>query len=152
MIATPTHNIHPLIDQLLSKHGFAEVDAASFAAFSGGPGHRLLVFLEDPLRVRETLDLAVIVPELARTFASRFAVGVLLPTAARALYNRFAFRRWPALVLLRDGDYIGTIDGLRNWDEYLSEMNQLLDAPPSRPPTIGIAVSVAGSASAPHTH
>ena len=59
----------------------------------------MLVFTEDPLRIRETLDLAVIVPELARSFAGRFRVGVLLPEAARALQPRYGFRRWPALVM-----------------------------------------------------
>ena len=43
----------------------------------------MLVFTEDPLRVRETLDIAVIVPELMRAFPGRFRVGVLLPEAAR---------------------------------------------------------------------
>ena len=53
---------------------------------------------------------------------------------------RYGFRRWPALVVLADGKYVGAIDGLRNWDEYLDEMARLLDAAPTRPPTVGIAV------------
>lgn len=152
MNTAPAEATHPLIAQLFTKHGFAEVTAADLDAFSRGPGHRLLAFTEDPLRVRETLDIAVILPELAQAFAGRFAVGVLLPAAARALYARFAFRRWPALVLMRDGHYIGTIDGLRNWDEYVNEMTELLAAAPSRPPTIGIAVTAVKGGSANATH
>jgi hydrogenase-1 operon protein HyaE len=47
-------------------------------------------------------------------------------------------------VLLRDGNYVGAVDGLRNWDEYLGEVARLLDAAPTRPPTVGIAVKGAG--------
>lgn len=136
----------PLVAQLFSTHGHAEVDAGNFDTFTRRPGHTLLLFLEDPIRVKETLDLAVIAPEIARAFPGRFTVGALLPDAARELQPRFGFRRWPALVLLRDGEYVGAVDGLRDWDEYLGEVARLLAAPVSRPPTVGIAVRGAGDA------
>lgn len=131
---------YPLIGQLFSRHGFAEVDGTGFAAFAELPGHCLLLFTEDPIRYKETMDLAVIVPELARAFPGCFRVGVLLPEAARELHARFGFRRWPAFILLKNGAYVGAVDGLRNWDEYLAEMHRLLAAEPTRPPSIGIAV------------
>jgi hydrogenase-1 operon protein HyaE len=65
---------------------------------------------------------------------------VLLPDAAREFAIRYGFRRWPAFVILADGRYVGAVDGLRNWDEYLAEVARLLDAPPARPPTLGIAI------------
>lgn len=136
--------LHPLLAALFIKHGCTEVDVASIDAFTRQPGRTLLLFTEDPLRLRETLDFAVIVPELAQAFAHRFRVGVLLPTAARALQVRYGFRRWPALVMLRDGAYIGAIDGLREWSEYVREVERLLEAEPTRPPTVGIAVNSAG--------
>jgi hydrogenase-1 operon protein HyaE len=136
--------LHLLIAQLFSKHKFAAITADNLDAFLAAPGHALLMFTEDPLRVKETLDLAVIVPELARAFSGRFRVGVLLPEAARNVQPRYGFRRWPAFVVLRDGAYIGAVDGLRNWDEYLEIVARLLEAPPARPPTIGIAVTAAG--------
>ena len=80
------------------------------------------------MRIKETLDLAVIVPELAQAFPGRFAVGVLLPAAARAFQPRFGFRLWPAIVVLRDGKYVGAIEGLRNWDEYVARLAGLLAA------------------------
>jgi len=136
----------PLIAQLFAKHAFTEVCADNFAAFTGAQGHVLLLFTEDPFRIKETLDLAVIVPEIARAFPGRFAVGVLLPEAARALQPRYGFRRWPAVVMLKDGQYVGAIDGLRNWDEYLEDVARLLAAAPTRPPAVGIAVKGAGEA------
>ena len=135
---------HPLIAQLFSKHGCTDVRAENFEAFTQRAGHTLLLFTEDPVRFKETLDLAVIVPELARAFAGRFAVGVLLPEAAREFQVRYGFRRWPAFVLLADGQYVGAVDGLRTWNEYLEEVARLLEAPATRPPTVGIAVKGAG--------
>jgi len=132
---------YPLIAQLFDRHGFTDVTSANFATFTGRPGRTLLMFIDDPIRLRETLDLAVIVPELVRAFPQRFAVGVLLPAAAREFAGRFGFRRWPALVMLADGKYVGAVDGLRNWDEYLAQTSALLDAAPTRPPGVGVAVA-----------
>jgi hydrogenase-1 operon protein HyaE len=131
---------YPLIAQLFSRHGCTALDAGNFAAFAALPGHALVLFTEDPVRYKETLDLAVIVPELARAFPGRFRVGVLLPAAARELHVKYGFRRWPAFVILKDGAYVGAIDGLRNWDEYLAQVADLLAAEPTRPPSVGIAV------------
>lgn len=133
--------LHPLLARLLTTPGIVEVDTSSVAAFSGAPGMHLIVFTEDPLRYRETLDLAVIVPELLAAFAHRFDVGVLLPEAARAAQPLFGFRRWPAVVLTRAGAYVGAIEGLRAWEEYTAELGRLLEAPSSKAPTIGIAVT-----------
>jgi len=142
----------PLIAQLFAKHGFTEVRAENFAAFAQAQGHTLLLFTEDPFRIKETLDLAVIVPEIVRAFPGRFAVGVLLPEAARAFQPRYGFRRWPAVVMLKDGQYVGAVDGLRNWDEYLEDVAGLLAAAPARAPTVGIAVKGAGEAGGACSH
>jgi hydrogenase-1 operon protein HyaE len=131
---------YPLIAQLLSRHGFTDLRAENFTAFVAQHGHALLLFTEDPIRYKETLDLAVIVPELVRAFPGRFRVGVLLPEAAREFHVKYGFRRWPAFVVLKDGAYVGAIDGLRNWDEYIDEVAGLLAAEPTRPPSVGIAV------------
>ena len=135
---------YPLIAQLFSKHGFAQITVDNFSAWTDIPGRTLLLFIEDPGRYQETLDLAVIVPELVRAFPGRFEVGVLLPEVAREIALRYGFRRWPAFVMLADGKYVGAVDGLRDWDEYLVEMARLLDAAPTRPPTLGIAVRGGG--------
>ena len=119
---------HPLIAQLFTRHGFTLVTAESFAAWTQRPGRTLLLFLDDPGRNKETLDIAVIVPQLAQAFPGRFAVGVLLPDAAREHAVRYGFRRWPAFVLLADAKYVGAVDGLRGWDDYRVELARLLDA------------------------
>lgn len=144
--------LHPLLQRLVDRAAATVVDAADLDAWADLPGAALLVFTEDPAVYRETLDLVVIVPELARTLAGRFRTGVLLPAAARAVAPRYGFRRWPALVLLRDGRYVGAIDGLRDWQEYVDEMQCLLASRPTRPPTVGIAVTAEGDSSARGCH
>lgn len=135
---------YPLIAQLFARHGFTDVRSANFEAFAARPGRTLLLFLEDPFRYKETLDLAVIVPEIARAYGPRLAVGVLLPGAAREHCVRYGFRRWPAFVILADGNYVGAVDGLRNWDEYMTEVGRLMEAAPTRAPTVGIAIKREG--------
>ena len=70
---------YPLIAQLFSRHRYAQLEAGEVDAFVAQPGHALLVFLEDPMRIKETLDLVVIVPELAlalsRALPGRCAVA-----------------------------------------------------------------------------
>lgn len=144
--------VHPLIERLCAQTGAPVLDAAGFDAWATAPGRALVVFTEDPALYRETLDLAVIVAELAQRFAGRFRTGVLLQTAARAIAPRYGFRRWPALVVLADGRYVGAIDGLRDWQDYLDELGPLLDAAPGRAPSIGIAVKVAGADDGHHCH
>ena len=142
--------VHPLVEQLFTRHGFVRIDAESLDAFADAPGHALLVFTEDPVRFKETLDLAVIAPEVAKAFAGAFRAAVLLPADARKVAPRYGFARWPALVVLKDGRYVGAVDGLRNWEDYVEEMQRLLAAEPTRAPSIGIAVKSSGEAG--HCH
>ena len=132
---------HPLVAALVDRHGFVSPDARAFDAYVAAPGRSLVLLLEDPARYRETLDLAVIAPEIVRAFPGAFRCAALAPDVARGVATRFGVRRWPALVVLRDGGYVGAIEGLRTWDEYLVTIGRFIDAPVTRPPGIGVAVS-----------
>jgi hydrogenase-1 operon protein HyaE len=128
------------------------LQADAVAAWLHQPGLAMLVFAEDPERFKETLDIAIIVPELHAAAARGFRVGLLPPAAARAVAPRYGFARWPAFVMLRDGQYLGAVDGVRDWDVYQAELQRLLVATPSRPPSVGIPVKVAGQAAEPDCH
>jgi hydrogenase-1 operon protein HyaE len=144
--------LHPLLQRLVVQTGAAVLDPESFDVWANQPGAAMLVFIDDPDRHKETLDLAVIVPELHSARAGRFRVALLPPAAARALAPRYGFKRWPAFVMLRDGQYLGAVDGLRDWDVYIGELDRLLAALPSRPPTIGIPLNAAGQSASPPCH
>ena len=138
--------LHPLFVRMVAETGAAVLhDAAGFDEWLAQPGVAMVVFAEDPERFKETLDLAVIVPELHAASRGAFRVALLPPAASRLLAPRFGFARWPAFVMLRDGQYVGGVDGIRDWDGYVVELQRLLAAAPSRPPSVGIAVRVAGA-------
>jgi hydrogenase-1 operon protein HyaE len=144
--------LHPLLLRLMQQTGAAVLGAEAFDAWADAPGVAMVVFAEDPERYKETLDLAVIVPELHAASGRAFRVALLPPAAARALSARYGFARWPAFVMLRDGQYLGAVDGIRDWDVYVAEMQRLLAAAPTRPPSVGIAVKVAGADAEPSCH
>ena len=141
--------LHPLLLRLVQQTGGALLDAATVDAWADRPGAAMLVFAEEPDRQKETLDLAVIVPELHAARPGAFRVGLLVPAAARAMAARFGFARWPAFVMLRDGGYLGAVDGIRDWDVYRDELDRLLSAAPTRRPTVGIPVRAAGAPASP---
>ncbi len=149
-IAAP--DLHPLLLRLVAQTGAAVPDPETFDVWAQQPGAAMVVFAEDPERYKETLDLAVIVPELHAARAGRFRVAMLPPAASRVLARRYGFARWPAFVMLRDGKYLGAVDGIRDWDEYVAELDRLLAAEPTRPPTVGIPVALAGQADSPSCH
>lgn len=138
------------LDFLHSRHGFELLDGETFAAFAAQAGAALVLFAEDPAKVPETWDLTVILPEAVTRLPIDVRVGVLAPAAARSLAARYGIRIWPALLALRDGDYLGTVEGLKDWGTYVRLLPELLAAAPSRPPGIGIPVMDANAAA--HCH
>jgi hydrogenase-1 operon protein HyaE len=150
--AAVTESLHPLLARLVEKTDAAVLDAESFDLWAGQPGAAMVVFVEDPERYKETLDLAVIVPELHASRRGRFRVALLPPAPARLVARRYGFAHWPAFVMLRDGRYLGAVDGIRDWEIYLVELDRLLAAEPSRPPTVGIPVTAAGGPAASSCH
>lgn len=155
---TPAENdaavaaLHPLLQRLVQQTGARVLQATEVDAWAREGGVAMLVFSEEPERYKETLDLAVVVPELHAHAGRSFRVGLLPPVAARAAAPRYGFARWPAFVMLRDGQYLGAVDGVRDWDVYTAELARLMSAAPSRAPSVGIPVNVAGASADPHCH
>ena len=144
--------LHPLLLRLVQQTGAAVLGPDTFDAWAQQPGLAMVVFAEDPERFKETLDLAIVVPELHAAHGGAFRVALLPPAASRALVSRYGFARWPAFVMLRDGHYLGAVDGIRDWDVYLAELQRLLAAQPTRAPSVGIPVLAAGQAGQPSCH
>lgn len=127
---TPTR--HPLLERLLRDCGVPEVDATSVDAFLAGDGDAVLFFSEDPLQHPESGDVAVVLPELLAAFRGRLRAALVARASERELQKRYGFARWPALVFLRHGDYVGAITGIQDWDDYLQQVESLLSAPTRR--------------------
>jgi len=140
-------NFSGLLDKLVEKHDLADLDSASFQAFMDAPGDGIVLLVEEPDRAPENWDLAVIFPGLLAATGAQPRAAVLRPAQTAALQGRFGINRLPALLFLRDGGYVGVIQGLRDWNEYVIECQAMLQAQASRPPSIGIAVTTDASSS-----
>ena len=58
---------HPLFLRMVNEHGFESCDKDTFPQFLQKPGLSMVVFIEDPNRMKETMDALVIAPELAKS-------------------------------------------------------------------------------------
>jgi len=135
----------PLVTRLADSFGATWVDADSIDAWAAQGGDRVVLFAGDAVRFPEGQDVAVVLPELQRCLPGRFAIGVVQRHQEDALARRFGSQRWPALLFLRDGQYVTTLPGMHDWDDFLSKTEAALAAPVSRPPSIGIPLVSAAS-------
>ncbi len=135
---------HPLLAQLVSKHGAQWVDQSSVEPWLAQQGgDQVLLFAGDPVRFPEALDVAVVLPELRQVcVAARrpFALALAVPDCAEELAKRFGSQRWPTLMFFRDGRYVTTVSGMHDWLDYVALVKAALEAPTQRAPTIGIPV------------
>lgn len=136
---------HVLIDRLITELGYPEVSLDSHDEFVAAPGLNVLFFPGDPKTVKDATDVAVVLPELVGAFAGQLNAGVVTDTFGdgKSLKHKYGFTHYPALVFVREGGYVGAISRIRNWQEYLTTINELLVAEPRRPPSIGIEVASA---------
>lgn len=138
--AAPPAAFFPQLARLVADGGVVEIGEAEYENFARGAGDGVLFFSGDPQRYPESLDVAAILPELRKAFPNRLRIGLVRRDAETALQTRFGFSVWPTLVFVRGGAYVGTLSGMRDWDEYLREVPLMFTAAPSRPPSVGLAV------------
>lgn len=129
-----------LIRIMLEKHAYPVLDEESIDDFLGCHDEVVLFFSENPQQFPESDDLAVILPELVKAFAGRLSAALISQGSQHRLQARYGFGGWPALVFLRRGELLGCITQLRNWEDYLREIRQLMDAQPIKSPRIKIPV------------
>jgi hydrogenase-1 operon protein HyaE len=131
----------PPIAALLAVHRLPLVQANDLDFFLQPARHHLLFLAGDPVKYPEALDVAVVLPELIKHFRGRFGAALVAPESERELHARYGCTRWPALVLLRGDAYVGSIERMRDWDDYQRELERLLAAPAQRAPGVGIPVA-----------
>ncbi|TCJ17176.1 hydrogenase [Parasulfuritortus cantonensis] len=141
---------HPLLDRLAETVGRTLASEADLAALAAEPGDWVLFCGGNPSQFPECLDVAVVLPELLALRPGRLRAAVVAPGLEAAVQARYGFSRWPSLVFLRQGDYVGTLSGMQDWTVFVARLGEMLAAPASRPPGIGIPVAAAQSAHACH--
>lgn len=133
---------HPLITRLTTEYDYPEVSLVNIDEFAAAPGMNVLFFPGDPTTVRDATDVAVVLPELVAAFEGRLRPGVVTDVFGDgpALKRRFGFRKYPSLIFLRAGEYVGTISRIQDWADYLEQISGLLEAPARRAPGFAIPV------------
>ncbi|MBP3439440.1 MAG: hydrogenase expression protein HyaE [Sutterella sp.] len=114
---------HPAFARLFGAEGFRLLKEEDLGLLTKAEGMQLAVFADDPNRMKETIDIAVIAPEIRRALGSAVAGAWFSETArGRAMAARYGIRRLPAVALFRSGVYLGAAEGLMNWDAYLKQL------------------------------
>lgn len=137
------NGMHPLVARLAQSAGASPIDLANLDDWLARPGDRALFFSGDPVRFPEGVDVAVVLPELRAAHAGAFEIGVVLRHDEDAVARRFGAQHWPSLVFVRDGRYVATAAGMKDWDDYVELVGRALAAPATRAPTVGIPVVAA---------
>ena len=140
-----SNNFSGLLDKLVAKHGISECDQAGFQSFINEAGNGVALLTEEPDTAPESWDMAVIFPELLAAIGTQLRTTIVRPASAKILQTRFGLSRLPALLFVRDGGYVGAIEGLRDWSEFVNEFAEMLQKPTSRAPSVGIAVTAISS-------
>jgi hydrogenase-1 operon protein HyaE len=132
--------LHPLIARLAEFTGRPPLNAETLDAFLAESGNAVLFCGHDPARYPECLDVAVVLPELLAAFPDLGRAAVAGPEIGERLQAEYGIQTWPSLIFLRNGQYVGAIAGMRDWQVYLERAAQLRDAPVRRPP-LGVPVT-----------
>lgn len=133
----------PLLRALVEDHGYLLLKADNLQSFIESNHEVVLFFSENPSQFPEASDVAVILPELMKVYGSRLTAGLVDASIERDLQAQLRFSGWPALVFMRDGEYLGAITKVQDWNVYLSEIDQILTAKPSQPPAFDLAAACA---------
>jgi hydrogenase-1 operon protein HyaE len=143
-VQAPAQTGSALVARLANQFGSTWVDARSVTAWAAEGGDRVVLLAGDPVRFPEGQDVAAVLPELQRAVAVPMALGVVAPADEDALARRYGVQRWPSLLFLRDGGYVGTLAGMHDWLPFVDQVRALLATPVSRAPGIGIPLVSAG--------
>lgn len=124
----------PLLQGVIARSGYPVVSLENRADSLSAHRYSVLFFPGDWERLGESNDVAIILPELTAAFQHVFQPAVVERASERKLQAVYRFGAFPALVFLRDGEYLGAITRVLDWDDYLRETARILALEPSAPP------------------
>jgi hydrogenase-1 operon protein HyaE len=124
-----------LIDKLLDA-GYPLLEAGDIDLFIAPAGLHVIFVTGDPVKLLDSVDIAVVLPELCRHFAGKITPAVCARSAENDMAARFGADVRPALVFFAAGQHLGTIPRVRDWDEYMLKITDFLNrAADGRAPT-----------------
>ncbi len=135
----------PSIQNMIEQYDYPVLDEAALESFTASNEEVVLFLTQDAQRFPETDDVAMILPELVKAFGGRFCAVVIAMADQRKLQLRYGFTQWPTLVFLRNGEYLGAISKVQDWQTYLVEIERILASEPSSPPAFPLPKGGGGS-------
>ncbi len=124
----------PLLQSIIERENIAVLTEDNIDEFLEQHKEVALFFTGDYERLVESNDVAVIFPEIIKAFRGRITPAVIDRRSERQLQLRYLFNAFPTLVFLREGEYLGVISRVMDWNEYIVETSQILSKEPSKPP------------------
>jgi len=116
----------PQLIERLSAQGLPVLDRDAARAFVHSHEHALLCFFNDPKAFPENFDVAVVVPELLKSFPVIHA-AVAEPQAVAGLALVYGVNIFPSLVLLRNGEVQQSWARIQPWGVYQQQLPALLN-------------------------
>lgn len=118
---------HPLVARLMTELGYPRLaDFEDLRRFINLPGAHCIFVPGDAARNLETPDAAVILPELRMTFQHAFDCAVADDAIEAKLREATRALKTPAFLFYRDGTFLGAIEKIRDWDDYMSRVTHIL--------------------------
>ena len=128
----------PLMQNIIERENLLVVSAKTRDEHTKGSGDVVLFVSGNWKKYVEINDVAVILPELIKASNGHLKALVLDRESEREVQKRFLFNRFPSLVFLRDGEYLGVIQKVLDWQDYIVEINKILASSPKKPPPFEI--------------
>lgn len=121
---------HPLIDRLTQEMRWPLLgDADALADFTNSDGLHAVFVPGDASRNLETADVAVILPELVMAFQGLFDCAVAAPDLEDTVKTEAGVHKTPNIVFYRAGEVLGSVPKVRDWDDYMARIPQILSKP-----------------------
>lgn len=124
---------HPLISRLTDEMSWPNLtNESDVAEFVNREGWHVLFVPGDIARNLESPDVAVILPELKMAFQGRFDCAVVDDAIEADVRQQTKVLKTPSLIFYHDGQFVSGIPKVRDWDEYMTRITQILSKPPAK--------------------
>ena len=126
-----------LLERLAREAGLPSATGAGLASRAASAPLLAALFTGDPTVNPESWDVCVVLPELLARVPG-LAGCILNPDESARAATAYGVGKLPALVVLRDGQYLGVIEGMHDWQPFAAALDRLVSAPPRPVPVAGI--------------
>ena len=114
------------IDAFISECQIPVIAGADRENFLAASGVRIFFIPGDVEKRPEVGDLTVVLREILRDYAPRVQVAIADRSEEPLFRTQFKLKVFPTMAIFRDGQPVGLIPGMKQWEEYLDLVKHLL--------------------------